>query len=491
MDVGGSRQVRGRSLHDVLHDPGNGIAQQAVIPLDPSRVVLIARSILTALGGGAVHGYISPHTILLTDDGRALLVGDRVAPGATAANDLFALGMALFEAVEGRAPHPAEPLPPMANAGPLAPLIEALTRREAAERPDAGAALRLLEESLAAAAASAAAAAAAASAAAAAAASAAAARADATETRDLPQVPAGDAAGAGGSAGAGGAGSSVAAGGSVAADGLAGAGGLVGAGGSASADTSLLPRIPTPPTGPPHVGHAPYDDTAYPPPTPPSFSVSPSARKNLIIGGSVAAAVVTAAVALGVAQPWHRTDTSSSTVPGVPAVASTSGPGTPAAATPSTSAPATPATTPGTPTPTPTPTVSAPTALVSMSLCLDAATTGGVHSGAKVTAVSCHGSPNEAWQLHTDGTIHSMADAGLCLDAAAPSGKVLNGAQVTAWTCHGGPNQDWVWKADGTVSPAANAGLCLDAAGPVPSRSGANVTAWPCNNGANEHWAKQ
>ena len=138
---GASRPVRGRSLHDVLHDPGTGIAQQAVIPLDPSRVVLIAHAILAALAGGVVHGYISPHTILLTDDGTALLVGDRVAPGATPANDLFALGLALFEAVEGRAPHPAEPLPPMTKAGVLAPLIEALTRREPEARPTAAEAL--------------------------------------------------------------------------------------------------------------------------------------------------------------------------------------------------------------------------------------------------------------------------------------------------------------------------------------------------------------
>ena len=80
---GAGRQVRGRSLHDVLHDPGTGIAQQAVIPLDPSRVALIAHAILTTLAAGTVHGYINPYTILLTDDGNALLVGDRVAPGAT------------------------------------------------------------------------------------------------------------------------------------------------------------------------------------------------------------------------------------------------------------------------------------------------------------------------------------------------------------------------------------------------------------------------
>ena len=466
MDASGSqpghqsagRQVRGRSLHDVLHDPGTGIAQQAVIPLDPSRVALIAHAILTSLAAGAVHGYINPHTILLTDDGTAMLVGDRVAPGATPANDIFALGMALFEAVEGYAPHPAEALPAMRNAGALGPLIEALTQPDPARRVDAAGALGVLQASAAAAAASAAAADAAAAAA-----------ADATETSTLPKVEAGP-----GPAG-------------------------VGGNGKASDDTSLLPPVPAEPAGPavspvsPAGANGPGGAFASPP-IPrasgyPAYEAhSPTRRKVLVIGGVVTAVVLIGGVALGVTKPWHRTDNSVSTVPGVP-TSSTSVPSTPAA-TPSTSAPATPSAT--TSTPTPTPTAAKPTTLVSMTLCLDAASgAGGVQSGAKVTATNCHGSPNQAWQLQPDGTIHSMAVANLCLDAAAPTGKVLNAAQVSAWTCHGGPNQDWVWNANGTVSPVANTGLCLDAAGPVPIHAGANVTAWPCNAGPNEKWAKQ
>ena len=427
------------SLHDVLHDPGNGIAQQAVIPLDPSRVVLIARGILTALAAGAVHGYITAHTILLTDDGTALLVGDRVAPGATPPNDVFALGMALFEAVEGYAPHPAEPLPAMTRAGVLAPLIEAMTRQEAAERPDAAAALGMLRAALAAPAAV---------------------SPDVTETRTLPPLPpVPDAAATTASAAS-----------------------------AASAETSVLPRIPAGPVVPPGpagsseppdysaAGYAAYDD--YP----------DAKRRAIIIGGAFAAVVIIAGVALGVTRPWHRTDNSSSTVPGVPTA--TSALTTPVAATPSTT-PSSTTSTP-TPTPTPTPTVSNPTTLVSMSFCLDASSDGGgVKSGAKVSAGTCQGSPNQAWQIHTDGTIHSMADPNLCLDAAAPNGKVSNAAQVSAWTCNGGPNQAWAWNANGTVSPTANTALCLDASGPVPIHSGANVTAWPCNGGPNETWAKQ
>ena len=407
------------SLHDVLHDPGTGIAQQTVIPLDPSRVVLIARGILTALASGAVHGYINPHTILLTDQGTAVLVGDRVAPGATPANDVFALGMALFEAVEGYAPHPAEPLPPMTRAGVLGPLIEALTRPEPGERPDAAAALEwleVLEAGLAAAAQDSP-------------------SPDTTETRTLPQVPE-----------------------------------------EASAQTSLLPRIPAAPdVSPAPVGPPEYSAAGYS-----AYEDYPEARRRaMFIGGGFAAVVIIAGVALGVTHPWQRTDHSVSTVPGVSAATSV----------PTTSVPTTPVAAVPTPTPTPTPTA---TTLVSMSLCLDAAGGGGgVKSGAKVSAGTCQGSPNQAWQIHTDGTIHSMADTNLCLDAAAPGGKVSNAAQVTAWTCHGGPNQDWVWNANGTVSPAADTALCLDASGPLPIRSGANVTAWPCNGGPNEKWAKQ
>ena len=245
-------------------------------------------------------------------------------------------------------------------------------------------------------------------------------------------------------------------------------------GGGASDDTSLLPPVPAGPVDTPippapadygAAGYAAYD--AHP----------QTKRKVLVIGGVVAAAVLIGGVALGVTKPWHRTDNSVSTVPGVPP-ASTSVPSSAAA--------------PSTTTGSPTPTASKPTTLISMSLCLDAASDpGGVHAGAKVTATNCHGSPNQAWQLDPDGTIHSGADGNLCLDAAAPTGKVLNGAQVSAWNCHGGPNQDWTWNANGTVSPAANTGLCLDAAGPLPIRAGANVTAWPCNGGPNEKWAKQ
>ena len=531
---GVARQVRGRSLHDVLHDPGTGIAQQAVIPLDPSRVVLIARAILTALAGGAVHGYINPHTILLTDDGNALLVGDRVAPGATPANDIFALGMALFEAVEGYAPHPAEALPPMKNAGGLGPLIEALTQPDPTQRPDAATALGLLRTVVVARPGGGGGAGGAASGASA---------ADVTETRDLPQVE-GDAAAPGGQAGVGGAGD-WAGGGSGAIGGASGtagggsgtvggagdwAGGGSGAVGGASStdgssagavdssgtaggssdDTSLLPPVPADPGtlggAPAGMPGSPLGPTGSAGPagsfgsgSPPQSFAYPAyeaadhphtRRKVLVIGGVATAVVLIGGVTLGVTRPWHQTDNSVSTVPGVP-VASTSVPATPSTSAPATPSAATSTLTP-TPTPTPTPTAPKPTTLVSMTLCLDAASgAGGVHSGARVTATNCHGSPNQAWQLQPDGTIHSMADGNLCLDAAVRGDKVPNAAQISAWTCHGGPNQDWVWNADGTVSPAANKGLCLDAAGPVPIHAGANVTAWPCNGGPNEKWAKQ
>ncbi|WP_194925413.1 ricin-type beta-trefoil lectin domain protein [Catenulispora pinisilvae] len=518
MDASGGtgRPVRGRSLHDVLHDPGTGIAQAAVLPLDPSRVALIARAILTALAAGRVHGYINPHTILLTDDGNAVLVGDRVAIGATPANDVYALGTTLFEAVEGYAPHPAEPVPAATKAGVLAPLIEALTRRDPAERPDAGQALELLTEIVTAAAASDAAAAASGSGLGSSSGSGSGSAsdsgsgsgsddgsADAAETTTLlPQVPSSTDHEAGESR-------ATEAGDGVAGSAAAGPGeGGAAAGSGASDDTSLLPPVPADPRespGPPGPPGPPRQPGQPGPPAPPRYSIpaypdvpnyatdthSNSKRKALVIGGVVAAVVLTGGVALGVTKPWHRTDNSVSTVPGVP-VASTSIPTTPAAAAPSTSAtPATPSSTP-TPTPTPTPSTAAPSALVSMTLCLDATSAaGGVHTGAKVTAEACHGGPNQAWQIHTDGTVHSMADPNLCLDAASPNGKVQNGAQVSAWTCHGGPNQDWAWNANGTVSPVANTGLCLDAAGPVPIHAGANVTAWPCNGGPNEKWAKQ
>ncbi|WP_370369997.1 serine/threonine-protein kinase [Catenulispora sp. GP43] len=185
--------VRGRSLRHVLRDPaGVGVAEdQDVSPtaLDVSRVSRIAAAMLDALRAmheaGLIHRDLKPHNIMLADDGQILLTDFGIAksdsdvtvtvsgsvmgtmaylaperaegePGGPA-SDLFSLGVTLFEAVEGYSPFErrnsrtgtltallTKPLPPMVKAGPLAPLIQALTLKDPAHRPDHAQALALL-----------------------------------------------------------------------------------------------------------------------------------------------------------------------------------------------------------------------------------------------------------------------------------------------------------------------------------------------------------
>ena len=185
--------VRGRSLRRMLHGSldsktaadANGHLSSVGVP----QAVRLAQAMLDALGAlhtkGLVHRDIKPHNIMLADDGRVLLTDFGIAksesdvtvtvsgsvmgtmayiapervegePG-TSASDLFSLGVTLFEAVEGYSPFEkknsltgtlsailTKPLPPMVKAGPLAPLITALTLKLPEQRPDIAQARTLL-----------------------------------------------------------------------------------------------------------------------------------------------------------------------------------------------------------------------------------------------------------------------------------------------------------------------------------------------------------
>ncbi|QEU84926.1 serine/threonine protein kinase [Streptomyces viridosporus T7A] len=161
--------VRGLSLAEVLDAEG---------PLPPRRAAHIGVEVLAALraahGAGVLHRDVKPANVLIANDGRVVLTDFGIArvEGSSAltmtgevvgspeflaperalgrtpgpASDLWSLGVLLYAAVEGASPFRRdtplstlraivdEELPPPRRAGPLAPVIEGLLRKDPAER---------------------------------------------------------------------------------------------------------------------------------------------------------------------------------------------------------------------------------------------------------------------------------------------------------------------------------------------------------------------
>ena len=176
--------VSAQSLDQVLAVSG---------PLSPRRTAEMGRQLLSALSvahaAGVMHRDVKPSNVLLGRDDRAVLTDFGIAtfagdprltqtgmvmgsPGftaperirgedATPASDLWSLGATLYAAVEGHGPFEGrggaittmsaiinEDAPAAADAGALAPVIAALLRREASDRPDAAAAARMITDVL-------------------------------------------------------------------------------------------------------------------------------------------------------------------------------------------------------------------------------------------------------------------------------------------------------------------------------------------------------
>jgi hypothetical protein len=115
-------------------------------------------------------------------------------------------------------------------------------------------------------------------------------------------------------------------------------------------------------------------------------------------------------------------------------------------------------------------------------LCLD--TNGAFHDGTDEQTSTCGNSVGGTWTLTSTGALTQDGGA-YCLDDYAF--RTAPGSAVKLYSCNGGANQQWTFRADGSIV-GVYSGLCLDVAGPRPG-NGAPVELWTCNRRSSQQWS--
>lgn len=177
--------VDAKSLAELLRSEGT-----LAVPKAARLALQVLQGLRAVHGAEVVHRDVKPHNVVVGEGGHAILVDfgiakfdgalpvtqagtvigtpeylapelfDSSAPAATPASDLWALGITLYEMVEGRTPFPGpnqwqvqvaietSPVPPFQYAGPLAPVIEGLLTRDPRQRLSAALAEEMLQQVL-------------------------------------------------------------------------------------------------------------------------------------------------------------------------------------------------------------------------------------------------------------------------------------------------------------------------------------------------------
>jgi hypothetical protein len=105
--------------------------------------------------------------------------------------------------------------------------------------------------------------------------------------------------------------------------------------------------------------------------------------------------------------------------------------------------------------------------------------------GTQQQIYSCWGGVNQTW-THTSARQLTVTVGGttLCLDAFKK--QTSAGTKVEIWACNGQTNQQWLLNSNGTVT-GVQSGLCLAVTG-ASTANGALVELWTCDGSSSQHW---